>query len=177
MSNPGNRAWRPLPRHRYCTGHSLLELIIAVAIIGVLAGIAMDRVLFYQERAEKAAMESTLALVKMSLQMRLAELIVANRQQLAVDLEQENPMKLLDPPPGNYAGSYITPARGGSWYYADKERELVYVPSGTAYLTGGKDNPKELRFRVVIQTEKNARTGQAAPIGVALSPNPGFQWF
>jgi general secretion pathway protein G len=174
MSATGQRAF---PRQRAGAGYSLLELVVALIVIIALAGFALDRVMFYQERAEKAAMEGILALVKMGLQMRLAELIVTNRQMLAAALERENPLILLDPPPGNYAGEYAPPLKSGCWYYASRERELVYVPSSTAYLEGLTKGATELRFRVVLHTEKNAQTGQPAPIGVGLLPSRDFRWF
>jgi len=61
-------------------GFTLLELGVAITAIAVLAVLLLNRLHIYQEMAEKAAMESTLRLIKTGLQIRLAELIITNRQ-------------------------------------------------------------------------------------------------
>jgi prepilin-type N-terminal cleavage/methylation domain-containing protein len=158
-------------------GFSMLEFVLVVFVIGVLATVAINRFLFYQERTEKIAMESTLALVKMGLQLRLAEMMMGNRQSQAVELERENPMKWLDPPPANYAGEYSAPIKTGNWYYASAERELVYVPASTAFLDIAQSGSKELRYRVAIQTGRNEVTGQPMPIGVGVVASRSYKWF
>jgi general secretion pathway protein G len=158
-------------------GFSMLELALVVFVVGILVAVAVERFLFYQERTEKIAMESTLALVKMGVQLRLAELMVGNRQSLAVALESENPMRWLDPPPANYAGEYSAPIKSGYWYYASAEHELVYQPSGTVYLETASNLDKELRFRVVIQVGRNLFSGQPMPTGVSVEATREYKWF
>lgn len=164
-------------RRRLGAGYSMLELVLVVIVVGVLATVAMERFLFYQEQAEKAAMEATLAEVKMGLQMRLAELIVSNRQNLVGALEREDPMQWLDPPPANYAGPYAAPLKNGNWYYAQQNHELVYLPASAANLHIGNGKDKELRFRVVIRAETNVYTKIPTPSGVGLQPSRDFKWF
>lgn len=166
-----------MPRRPRPAGFSLLELALVVIVVSVLATVAMGRFLYYQERAEKAAMESTLALVRMGLQMRLAELIVTNRQALAVQLARENPMQWLDPPPAVYRGEYSVSAKSGYWYYAAAGHELVYLPTSTAYLDTGQAGLQQLRFRVVLRFEKNAVVAQSAAIGISLAPSREYTWF
>jgi general secretion pathway protein G len=177
MNPAGNWPGAPQMQRRRPAGFSMLELALVVVVVSVLATVALGRFLYYQERAEKVAMESTLAIVKMGLQMRLAELIVTNRQAFAVQLERENPMKWLDPIPDNYAGEYVAPIKSGNWYYAAAEHELVYLPSGTSYLDLGQSALAELRYHVVLQFDRNAVTGHPAPIGVGLVPSRDFKWF
>jgi type II secretory pathway pseudopilin PulG len=164
-------------QRRRPAGFSLLELALIVVVVSALAAVALDRYLYYQERAEKFAMEETLAMVKMGLQIRLAELIMTNRQSIAAQLERENPMQWLDPPPNNYFGDYVSPAKHGNWYYSAAEHELVYVPSSRSKLDIDQSALKELRYRVVIQFEPNLFTGRPLPIGVSLVPSRSFKWF
>ncbi len=177
MSAVASRSLRSMRRRSCTAGFSLLELTLAVIVVCVLGAFALDRFLYYQERAEKAAMESTLALVKMGLQIHLAELIMANRQNLAATLERENPMKWLEPPPTGYAGEYAQPLKSGHWYYASKEHELIYIPASNYYLDSGRIEPNELRFRVVIQSVTSPVTGRPMPVGVSLAPSKNFKWF
>src|SRR5471030_546096 len=84
---------------RYAAGFTMIELILVIVLVSVLAVTAIDRLFYYQERAEKAAVEATLAALKMGLRIRLAELTVTNKQNLAAELERENPVRWLDEPP------------------------------------------------------------------------------
>ena len=169
---PETRNLKPLQ-----TGFTLIELILVLIVISVLAVTALDRFLYYQERAEKAAMESTLAAFKMGLQFQLAELIVTNRQMAAAQLERENPMRWLQEPPANYLGEYTTPTQPGNWYYAINEHELVYVPNNSAYLDTRRSANKELRFRVAIHYDSDAASGRKTPSGASIIQAREFKWF
>ena len=158
-------------------GFTLIELILVICLVSVLAVAAAERFLYYQERAEKAAMESVLAGVKMGLQIRMAEMFMTNQQVKASELESENPMRWLQEPPVTYAGEYATPVKSGYWYYAARDHELAYVPTSSSFLDTGQPGSKELRFRVVIRYESNAITGGRTPAGVGVVPVREFKWF
>ena len=158
-------------------GFTLIELILVLIVISVLGVTALDRFRYYQERAEKAAMEATLAAFKMGLQLQLAELIVTNKQMAVAQLERENPMRWLQEPPGNYLGEYTTPTQPGNWYYATNEHELVYVPNNSAHLDTRRSANKELRFRVAIRYASDAATGRKTPSGASIIQAREFKWF
>ena len=158
-------------------GFTLIELILVICIVSVVMVFAADRFLYWQERAEKAAMESVLAGIKMGLQIRMAEMIMTNQQVKAADLENENPMRWLQEPPVTYAGEYAAPVKAGNWYYAAKEHELVYVPSGTTFLDTGQPDSKELRFRIVARYAANSANDHQTPSGIAIKPARDFKWF
>jgi prepilin-type N-terminal cleavage/methylation domain-containing protein len=164
---------RRLRRH----GFTLIELMMVITIISLLFLAAAERFLYWEERAEKASMESVLAGVKMGLQIRMAEMIMANQQGKAIELETENPMRWLQEPPVNYAGEYVARAKPGYWYYADKEHELVYVPNSNSYLETGQPGGKELWFRVAVRYETSAVTGGRTPVGVTIVTVREFKWF
>ena len=160
------------------TGFTLFELIVVICVAGVLAAAAIERLLYYQELAEKAAMESVLAGTKMGLQIRMAELIITGNQARMAELEQENPMRWLDEPPASFAGDYRVPARGGSWYFARDARQLVYVPNSSRHLQFGGD-AAELRFQVKLRyAEMDGGSGRMKTLsGVALEPVVPYRWF
>ena len=158
-------------------GFTLFELIVVICIAGVVATVLAERLLYYQERAEKATLGLVLARTKMALQVRMAELIMTNRQRQVIDLEMENPMKWLEEPPLSYAGEYAQPSQPGTWYYSTPEHEMVYVPTNSSYLDVGSAASKELRFRVVVLMEDDLATGGKTPAGVALKPAREYKWF
>ncbi|MDB5807981.1 MAG: hypothetical protein JWN94_103 [Betaproteobacteria bacterium] len=164
-----------IPRPQHLLGFTLIELILVISIISALSVFASDRFLYWQERAEKAAMESVLSGVKMGVQIRMAEMMATNRMDVR-ELETENPIRWLQDRPSTYAGDYGPPLTGGSWYYSTGEHELVYVLNNRAYLEtdGGK---KELRFRVSVRQEVDARLAAKTVAGVTLAPVSRYKWF
>lgn len=166
-----NRNVKPLR-----TGFTLIELAVVITIVSTLFLAAAERFLYWEERAEKASMESVLAGVKMGLQIRMAEMIMANRQSGLAQLETENPMRWLQEQPSNYAGEYGASPQPGYWYYAGKEHQLVYAPHSSFYLAAASED-RELRFRVAIRYETNAFSGGRSPVGVTLVTLRAFTWF
>lgn len=164
---------------KHARGFVMFELVVALVIISVLLAVLLDRLRFYQEKAEQAAMEYTLQAVKTGLQVRLAELIMTQRQREAAQLEVENPTRWLSKMPADYAGDYREPPQPGTWYYDASERQLVYVPNNSAHLevaeTGGV---KQLRFEVKLVRHQVAvfgsRVGGIA--GVRLVAVYPYRW-
>ena len=136
-------------------GFTLVELGVCISIIAVLAAVLLDRLAFYKEMAEKAAMESTVRIIKTGLQIRLAELIITNRQAQAATLEADDPMQWLDARPANFGGAYGEPLRRGTWYFDTRERQLVYVVnSGDRLNADSQADPKQIRFRVRLLKDR-----------------------
>lgn len=135
-------------------GFTLVELVVVVCLVVVLLGIALDRLLRYQELGERAAMEQSLAAINTALTMRFATLVIAGR---GTEIEKEagaNPIHLLARPPDNYLGALYAPAAGSlqarSWYYDRESGDLVYVPGRSRYLTEPPDAENGLHFRVEL---------------------------
>ncbi len=164
---------------RWSAGFTLLELVLVMIVVSVLATAAMERLRYYQERAEQMAMEETLAAIKMGLQVRLAELIMSNRTWDAVELERENPTRWLTGPPANYAGAYDNSPTAGKWYFAAESRQLVYVPNNRSYLQGGENGSQALRFQAKVNyVNVETPTGMArVPSSIALMPAFPYRWF
>ncbi len=166
-------------RRRVQRGFTLFELAVSLLVISVLAAVLLGRLYRYQEMAEKASMEATVRLVKTGLQIRLAELIITNRQAQAPLLELEDPLRWLDKKPDNYGGAYRRPARPGTWYFDEQARQLVYVVNTADRLEidTGRD-PRELRFRARLVTDRvQAPGGPVEGIaGITVTPVRPYRW-
>jgi type II secretory pathway pseudopilin PulG len=160
-------------------GSTLVELAVSLAVIGVLAGVLLSRFVYYQEMAEKAAMDSMVRIIKTGLQMRLAELIITNRQGQAVALEADDPTQWLEARPANYGGALGGTLKRGTWYFDALERQLVYVVnSGGRLSSATPTDPKQVRFRVRLLKERLLLGGAAVEhvTGVTLVPVSPYNW-
>ncbi|HUO43651.1 MAG TPA: prepilin-type N-terminal cleavage/methylation domain-containing protein [Burkholderiales bacterium] len=161
---------------RHARGFTLIELIVVIIIISTLATVAIDRLLYWQERAEKAMMESSLEAMKMGLRIHMAELMAANRGGDFSTLERENPMRWLAEPPADYAGEDQPQSKPG-WYFVSRDHELVYLPRSSAHLEVLQNADQGLHFRVVLEYATNPVSGTRVPAGVTVVPVTTFKWF
>jgi hypothetical protein len=157
----------------------MFEMIAAIALVLLIGTAFLERLSFYQEIAEKAAMESTLRLIKTGLQVRLAELIITNRQAEAVQLETEDPTRWLERRPANFAGPYRERPEGGAWYFDALEKQLVYVANSGKHLKlTGAGEPREIRFRARLLKDRVRTAGGTieSVTGVTLAPVYPYHW-
>jgi type II secretory pathway pseudopilin PulG len=168
-------------RRRSGAGLTLIELVIVVCIIGVLAAVLLDRLRYYQEAAEKAAMESNIGALKSALQMRVAAMLLRGEERNIHSLASANPMGwLMEPPPG-YRGEFRAPEPAvprGSWYFDATRGQLVYVPDLDAHLERLADGSKRLRFRVRLDFEQAEPGPEPKRIaGMRIEPVLPYVWF
>jgi general secretion pathway protein G len=164
---------------------TLIELIAVLLVISVLAALLADRLLYYQERAEKAAMEQVVVILRSALQMRAAGLLVRGRMEDLKNLETENPMNWLAERPENYLGVFAgtpTDPSPGKWYFDGRGKLLVYVPARTRHFVAGKDGEAAIRFHVRIDVGPlPGEGGRADPLrGVGrmdLTAVEPYNWF
>src|SRR5256885_13603983 len=176
MPSSGSRKHR-----RAGPGFTLIELIIVVCIVALCAALLLDRLRFYQEAAEKAVMEYTVATFKSALQLRVAAMLVRGEEKKIGALARANPMDWLMEPPAGYRGEFRAPQPAvprGSWYFDATRNELVYVPSLDAHLERLADGSKRLRFRVRLDFEAAGSDSEHRGIAaVRVEPVTPYTWF
>lgn len=178
------RPCTPLSAHHE-KGFSLLELIVVIVIIMVMMGLFLNRVSFYQEQAEKAAMEQVSGALQTALVLRFGALLArgGTERDMGV-LETDNPVNWLQQKPRNYAGEFYDPTPGavapGNWMFDLKSRDLIYVVDRGDYFTPGKDGRKWIRFHVKLVYDSvsgDAASGRQEVAATLFEPTEPYHWF
>ncbi len=180
----GHRTAYPLRVQSSDRGFTLIELVIVICIVGILSATLLKRVWFYQDQAEKAAMEQVAGALQSALTMKYARLLTRGKGSEISALVAENPMNWLAKIPGNYAGEYydVTPRSisRGNWTFDLKSRNLIYVVDRSDYFTPGKDGKKWVRYRVNLLYEPvpttSGKPGKEL-VGVLFEPTEPYRWF
>jgi len=130
---------------------SRLELLVAVILIGIFTALLIERLTRYQEYAEKAVVEATIANMRSGLRVRMAELMISGSLAQLPAVRQENPIGWLEALPPNYLGVITAnQASTGNWYFDRDARQLVYRPLHTRFLETAENAAiPEIRLRVV----------------------------
>ena len=129
-SNPGLRQ----------RGFSLLELVVVIALISVLIGVALDRLVPWIDDAERVAVMRLEGELRSALMLEAAKQLARGDREALAALDGSNPMSLLVEQPGSYLGEYNAtfgmkvPQR--SWIFDRDRRELVYHPGGPKVTKG-----------------------------------------
>jgi prepilin-type N-terminal cleavage/methylation domain-containing protein len=149
---------RPLLQSRRCAcaGFTLIELIVVISLVAIFFAVALDRLLLYQEHAEKAAMDQTIAAIKSGLQLRAAVLLVRGEERNIGALARTNPVEWLVEPPAGYRGEFLAPNVNlprGSWYFDAAQSELVYLPNRDTHLKFLSEGDNRIRFRAELDFE------------------------
>lgn len=182
-----NSVRRPLPETVmtvHSRGFTLFELILAIIVVALAAGVLFGRVLFYQEMAEKTAMEQTVGGLRSALTIQLSGLMARGRMEEIPKLESVNPMVLLTRLPENYVGEYYgTPSdvSAGNWYFDLKSRELVYLVRHGMHFQSAEKGGKTMRYRISLvyndwlQTAGGMQAGKE-PGGITLQEVQPYTW-
>ena len=166
-------------------GFTLIELIIVIIIVVVLMGLFLNRVTFYQEQAEKTAMEMVAGTIQSSLTMQYGQIMTRGKPSDVAALAQDNPINWLQKMPKNYSGEFYDPTprsvESGRWMFDLRARELIYVPRNTNYFKPGTDGKKWIRFHVAVNYEASRlpslQNESAKLTGILFEPVEPYSWF
>ena len=182
---PKNGITHPcIPHPASSKGFSLIELIVAITVVVVLAGVLLNRLQYYQEQAEKTAMQQVAAVLQSALTLQYGRLLTSSTESGAAALAIENPMNWLAKIPDNYSGEFydVTPrsVAPGNWVFDLKSRNLIYVVDRGDHFTPGKDGHKWVRYHVNLLYE----TAPGTPVkktkelvGILFEPMEYYRWF
>lgn len=174
-----------IPNPKSSKGFTLIDLVTSIIIVVVLMGLFLSRVPFYQEQAEKAAMEQVAGAIQSALTMQYGQILTRGKPSDVLVLAQENPITWLQKSPHNYAGAYYDPTplsvEPGKWMFDLHTRHTIYVPRSTRYFKPGKDGKKWIRFHIAVNFEPSRLPSlQGAPpelTGILFKPVEPYSWF
>jgi prepilin-type N-terminal cleavage/methylation domain-containing protein len=171
-------------------GFTLIELVVVVCIVAILATALLNRVIFYMEQGEKAAMQQAIGTLRSALHLQIADLLVKGDMSAINRLADQNPMDWLAEKPGNYAGEYYAPRPGmvadGNWYFDLHNKNLIYLANSHEYLRTAPGESNKIRFQVKLVMSLNSASSTAATAanangnevqGVILEPVVPYSWF
>ena len=162
-------------------GFTLFELVVVVIIILMLIVFFLDRARYYQEQAEKTAMEVIIGTIQSSLTLQYGQVITRGKPSDVAALMQDNPINWLQKKPLNYAGEFydLTPlaAEGGNWAFDLKSHHLVYLLRNSNHFIPGTDGKRWIRFHVVVDYLPSLHNQPPEPTGIAFEPIEPYSWF
>ena len=163
-------------------GASFVEFAVSMALMGIFVGVLLERALYYQEYAEKTAMESTAQNIRTGLRYKVADLILANRVSEIATLADENPMNWLAERPPNYLGELDSAPMDepkGQWYFDKGKRELVYAVNNRRHFSPSSYRDFSVRYRA-MRVSAGAVTDSSpgfAGTWVSFVPVIEYGWF
>jgi general secretion pathway protein G len=139
-----------LSQHKRQRGAGYFEFAVAAIIFAVLCGVLLEKLQFYQEEAERLAVQQVVTSVRAALASKAASLYLRGNEPELAALARQNPMDWLERRPPNYAGEFDAPKDGavpfGHWYFDRSSATLSYVLNKRRFF--GENGPKRLNFKV-----------------------------
>ena len=162
-------------------GFTLIELVIVICLVGILASVFFSRILYYQEMAEKAAMQQVVSALQTGLILQFGHRLASGMGSEKNSIVTENPMNWMAQKPGNYAGEFDTvkptEIEPGNWAFDLSTRELIYLPYHTEYFVPQAKGVRWIRYSAKFVYEASFRIkGTKEIAGVIFSPVEPYQW-
>jgi prepilin-type N-terminal cleavage/methylation domain-containing protein len=164
-------------------GFTLIELLLVIIIIVVLVGTLITRVTYYQEQAEKTAMEQVAGALQSALLLQYFKLLTRGQEAEVKTLGGENPVHWLQRMPNKYAGEFDDPTPTtihSGWMFDLKSHDLIYVPDRSEYFIPGKDGKKWIRFHIIFGYEAfkgDTHKGGHEMVSMLFEPTEPYHWF
>lgn len=155
-------------------GYTLLEFAVVVVVVGVLAAVLLDRMAYYQVQAERVSLQTTVANLRSTLQIRVEQAKLPGGSIDLTMLAEENPFNWLKSKPVNYAGEYYSPSDAqigaGNWCFDRSDKSVVYLLNNSE--TFSRPKTMRLKFKVkllhLLNTSGAVGTGADPVVGIDI---------
>jgi type II secretory pathway pseudopilin PulG len=149
-------------------GFTRYELTVVIIIFSVLTAVLLNRLQYYQEYAERTAVDVTVRNIRNGLRLQVADLMMQDRMSETAKLLKQNPITWLEQPPLNYIGELYAPRDNaippGSWYFDLAERHLIYLPSTSGFFDYPLKRNQLIRYRVTALSHLHQKRNAVAKI-------------
>jgi type II secretory pathway pseudopilin PulG len=133
-------------------GASLLEFAVSLIVVGILGGLLLQRLWYYQGEAEQVAVKMTVANIRSALEIKVAQAKLPGSSLDLTFLTEENPLNLLKVKPVNYAGELYSPSKedigAGNWCFDRSDKSLIYLLNNEKSFEDSQS--KLLKFKVKL---------------------------
>jgi hypothetical protein len=165
-------------------GMGLLETVMVGILISVLIVVFLSRILSLSVAVERESMQQTVINLNSMLNIEALTLIVRNDEKAIAAWEGANPMRLLDPKPIQYTGSFSEPdamqQKPGSWYFDKNQSLLIYRINNVEQFGGGRAIPERVRFRVMPwfddRNHNGVKDNEERYLGLKLEALDEYWW-
>lgn len=173
------------PRRARGRGFSLLEMVVVVVAIGILAGLALERLLPLIGQAERVAFIRVHGQLQNALMLETAQRLIRGESRRVPQMAGTNPMDYVLQPPANYLGVFESPRHEdmptGFWYFDESRGSLMYrVGRHVGFESeGGPADRAEFQVRLAFRDENgNGAFDPSADIfdGVWLKSVYPYRW-
>ncbi|CAN5304616.1 hypothetical protein BH11PSE11_BH11PSE11_11430 [soil metagenome] len=167
--------------NRQSRGLARFQFLVWLVLVGILAAVFLERVIWYQQYAEKAAVDIVVMNLRSGLRLRMAELMASDRWNEVGDLTRQNPVNWIEAGSiadvikqkpidrsakklPNYLGELDNPnpkyIPAGNWYFNVATLELIYVPEHAKFFDFGTSGDRTLVFKITsLQPAKQKSDG------------------
>lgn len=165
---------KKMPKWPYQDGKTWVEVAVVVLIYGTILAVLLDRLLYYQELAEKASMEYVATVLRSELRIKMGELIIQNREADIPALAHQNPITWLEKQPQSYCGELEHEADGevtGCWYFIRDGKILTYLVNNGGNFLPDDQGQKRISYRL------NLLKGPQVTPTIELQLLEPYYWF
>lgn len=165
-------------------GYSHLELILAIALIGILIAAALKMLVRFSVDAEQMDMRQVLESIDQSVISLMGQHLVDDELANLYPMQGHNPMRLLKVAPENYMGERGNADKKpgtGYWYYNYDTRALVYRVKHDSYFNSWGPRDSEAEFKLIFKftdNNNNNRFDKEVDVaqGLELTPTHRYEW-
>ena len=166
-------------------GMGVLEAVIAAVLISLLIVIFFGRIMKISATIERESMQQTVNHINSAVNIEALTLLIRDDQQALAEWDGANPMRLLNPAPLQYRGSFDNPnpleVSPGSWFFDESDGLLIYRINHIEKFGGGRAIPERVRFRLSTTYEDNNNNAQRDAnervTGLRFDALDAYQWY
>jgi hypothetical protein len=134
-------------------GTGKFEFLFVVALIGILGGALMARLIGIERESERTEVDLTVRNMRVGLSLAVGERMMRGRDDSLPELLAANPVSFLGWEPRGYENENGDGAVPGEWYFDPKTRTLAYYPRQPEAF----DGRQRLRWKLAAQGSLKGR--------------------